>query len=118
MAQEHDPWKRPWWLAFLDKVSFNFCASGNILIRFNHFLAFETNLTVVGLTACYLAYTRSAGVAYFGAGAVMCSLTVKILKRILRQPRPVHKNGSHRKLTYGSVRSYFDFYIISDPFLL
>ncbi|KIM88596.1 hypothetical protein PILCRDRAFT_62374 [Piloderma croceum F 1598] len=102
MAQEHDSWKRPWWLAFLDKVCSNFCAGGNILIPFNRFfLAFETNLTVASLTACYLAYTRSAGVAYFGAGATMCSLTVKILKRILRQPRPVHKNGSHRKLTYG-----------------
>jgi len=81
-AEELDTWKRPWWLAFLDK-------------------AFETNLILTSLTASYLAYTRSAGVAYFAAGAVMCSLTVKLVKRILRQPRPVQMGLSHQKLSYG-----------------
>ncbi|KZP25420.1 PAP2-domain-containing protein [Athelia psychrophila] len=60
--------RRPLWLLFLDR----------------------TNLTVTSLTACFLAHTRSVGVAYFVAGAVMTSLTVKVLKRILRQPRPVN----------------------------
>ncbi|KAI9060096.1 PAP2-domain-containing protein [Trametes sanguinea] len=55
------------------------------------------------LTACVLLYTRSAGVAYFVVGAVLCSITVKILKRCFRQPRPVTVivNGRRRKKSYG-----------------
>ncbi|KAI0767385.1 phosphatidic acid phosphatase type 2/haloperoxidase [Fomes fomentarius] len=70
-----------WWLYALDK----------------------TNLIVTSLTACFVLYTRSAGVAYFAAGAVSCSLTVKILKRFFRQPRPVvvHVNGRKTKKSYG-----------------
>jgi len=76
---EQDTRKRPWWLAFLDR----------------------TNLIVTSLTGCCLAYTRSAGVTYFIAGAVLCSITVKAVKRIFRQPRPVHLNPTHQKITYG-----------------
>ncbi|KAF7338311.1 hypothetical protein MVEN_02056500 [Mycena venus] len=58
---------------------------------------FQTNIVVTGLTAISILTTRSAGVAYFGAGALACSLSVKfVLKRIIRQPRPVGK-----KKTYG-----------------
>ncbi|KAI0772888.1 hypothetical protein BD413DRAFT_542912 [Trametes elegans] len=60
----------------------------------------KTNLIVTSLTACVVLYTRSAGVAYFALGAVVCSLTVKIVKRCVRQPRPVVVNGK-RKKTYG-----------------
>ncbi|KAH9854563.1 hypothetical protein C2E23DRAFT_775100 [Lenzites betulinus] len=85
---------RPWWLLALDK----------------------TNVTVATLTAATLLYTRSAGVAYFTAGAVLCSLTVKILKRCVRQPRPVVVDGK-RKKTYGmpsthsAVITFFAAYI-------
>ncbi|OJT05935.1 hypothetical protein TRAPUB_3225 [Trametes pubescens] len=64
-----------------------------------------------------LLYTRSAGVAYFTAGAVLCSLTVKVLKRCLRQPRPVITANGKRKKTYGmpsthsAVITYFATYI-------
>lgn len=76
--------------------------------RTSYAFPIQTNFTVTSLTACYLAYTRSAGVLYFVAGAIMCSFTVKGVKRILRQPRPVHLNPPHRKLTYGSAHSYID----------
>ena len=67
----------------------------------------KTNLIVTSLTGCCLAYTRSAGVTYFVAGAVLCSITVKAVKRIFRQPRPVHLNPTHQKITYGSVNMCF-----------
>ncbi|KAJ3571885.1 hypothetical protein NP233_g3457 [Leucocoprinus birnbaumii] len=48
----------------------------------------KTHPVVIGLTGSFLLYTRSAGVAYFAAGASTCSLTVKLIKRAIRQPRP------------------------------
>ncbi|KAL0946916.1 hypothetical protein HGRIS_013077 [Hohenbuehelia grisea] len=77
MSSGPDQWKRPWWLAFLDR----------------------TNLTVTALTAICILYTRSAGAAYFATGALACSMTVKVIKRAIRQPRPKHP--SQRKLSYG-----------------
>ena len=59
----------------------------------------ETNLTVTSLTALYIAYTHSAGAVYFSVGAVMCSLTVKAVKRIIKQPRPEHQH--QRKVSFG-----------------
>ncbi|KAJ7172491.1 hypothetical protein C8R46DRAFT_1086142 [Mycena filopes] len=75
MSSHPDTWERPWWLSFLDR----------------------TNLTVTGLTAIAILLTRSAGVAYFGAGAVACTLAVKVLKPAIRQPRP----ALGKKKTYG-----------------
>ncbi|KAF9809068.1 hypothetical protein IEO21_07605 [Rhodonia placenta] len=68
-----------WWMRFLDK----------------------TNAVVTGLTAGFLLYTRSSAVAYFAAGAVVCSLTVKTIKRLVRQPRPVATIRGKRKTSYG-----------------
>ena len=90
----------PWWLYALDKArpaSLSSCAGTYRLIS-------QTNAIVTSLTACFILYTRSAGAAYFAAGAVFCSLTVKVLKRCVRQPRPVVVNG-RRKKTYGCVHS-------------
>ncbi|KAI0634293.1 hypothetical protein C8Q77DRAFT_1217500 [Trametes polyzona] len=76
-----------------------------------------TNAIVTTLTASVLLYTRSAGVAYFVAGALLCSLTVKVLKRCLRQPRPVVVVDGRRKKTYGmpsthsAVITYYAAYI-------
>ncbi|KAG9226326.1 hypothetical protein CCMSSC00406_0003205 [Pleurotus cornucopiae] len=71
---------RSWWLAFLD----------------------ETNLVVTGLSAAFLLYTRSAGVLYFTLGALLCSATVKLIKRAIRQPRPVVEHAvGKRKVSYG-----------------
>jgi len=75
----------------------------------------NTNLTVISLTACCVLYTRSAAVAYFSAGAVVCSLTVKAIKKLLRHPRPPHR--TQRKKSYGmpsthsAAITYFAVYI-------
>ena len=45
----------------------------------------QTNIVVTSLTACCVLYTRAAGVAYFALGAVCCSLSVKLVKRLIRQ---------------------------------
>jgi dolichyldiphosphatase len=58
---------------------------------------------VTAITACTVLYTRSAGVAYFSAGALACAITVKLLKRILRQARPVQSTQRKQKQTYGCV---------------
>ncbi|KAA1468253.1 hypothetical protein DENSPDRAFT_794049 [Dentipellis sp. KUC8613] len=74
----------------------------------------RTSFTVTALTAASLLYTRSAGIAYFCAGGVACSVTVKLLKRVLRQPRP---EGRSQKRTYGmpsthaATISYYGMYI-------
>ncbi|KAF8894599.1 PAP2-domain-containing protein [Infundibulicybe gibba] len=73
-----DTWRRPLWLIFLDR----------------------TNFTVTFLTACVIVYTRSVGIIYFAAGSVLCSFNTKLLKLVIRQPRPVHHNLK-RKSTYG-----------------
>lgn len=63
---------------------------------------FQTNRIVTALTAGFLLYTRSVGVAYFTTGALVCSLTVKVIKRCLRQPRPLQVvAGSKAKKSYG-----------------
>ncbi|EKM61360.1 uncharacterized protein PHACADRAFT_82915 [Phanerochaete carnosa HHB-10118-sp] len=61
----------------------------------------QTNVVVTGLTAAVILYTRSAGIAYFALGAVVCSRTVKAIKRFIRQPRPLHSSSDHRKKSYG-----------------
>ncbi|KAH9937336.1 PAP2-domain-containing protein [Fomitopsis serialis] len=60
-----------------------------------------THTVVTGITACFVLYTRSAGVAYFAAGAVLCSMSVKVIKRCVRQPRPVQVIRGKRKKSYG-----------------
>jgi dolichyldiphosphatase len=60
----------------------------------------QTSLIVTALSAFFLLYTRSAGVAYFCAGGVMCSWSVKLVKLAVRQPRPP-AHPSQKKTTYG-----------------
>ncbi|KAH9950904.1 PAP2-domain-containing protein [Amylocystis lapponica] len=77
----------------------------------------QTNAIVTTLTGCFVLYTRSAGVAYFAIGAVLCSVTVKIVKRFVRQPRPVQTLSGRKKKSYGmpsthsAVITYFAAYI-------
>lgn len=63
----------------------------------------KTNFIVITLTSVFVLYTRSAGVAYFAVGAVGCSLSVKLVKKIIRQPRPSNITGRKRKVSYGYV---------------
>ncbi|KAF8585832.1 hypothetical protein K439DRAFT_1342550 [Ramaria rubella] len=58
----------------------------------------RTNIIITCLTTCVQLYTRSAGVAYFIVGALSCSLSVKMVKKMIKQPRPL---GKTKKLTYG-----------------
>ncbi|KAI0784989.1 hypothetical protein C8Q75DRAFT_723444, partial [Abortiporus biennis] len=60
-----------------------------------------TNFVVSALTASAILYTRSAAIAYFSIGAVVCSRTVKLLKRCFRQPRPLHTTPGRQKKSYG-----------------
>ncbi|KAJ3977759.1 phosphatidic acid phosphatase type 2/haloperoxidase [Lentinula raphanica] len=77
---EAPAWKLPWWLRLLDK----------------------TNATVTALSTCFFLYTQSSGVAYFGSGAIACMLVVKIIKKMIRQERPVmQRPGKKKKKTYG-----------------
>jgi hypothetical protein len=58
---------------------------------------------VTAITACTISYTHSAGVAYFSAGALACTVTVKLLKRKIRQARPPQTTHRKQKQTYGYV---------------
>lgn len=69
----------------------------------------QVNAIVTGLTAVVLLYTRSIGVAYFGVGAVACTISVKCLKQILRHARPVQTTNRRQKQTYGYVAEADDF---------
>ncbi|TFL07386.1 PAP2-domain-containing protein [Pterulicium gracile] len=63
----------------------------------------KTNVITIVLCACACLYTRSAGVLYFCTGAVGCSLSVKLVKRVLKQPRPevTKQPGRRKKKSYG-----------------
>jgi hypothetical protein len=69
----------------------------------------QVNAVVTGLTAIVLLYTCSIGIAYFGAGAVACTISVKYLKQILRHARPVQTTSRRQKQTYGYVAEADDF---------
>ncbi|KAK0503245.1 hypothetical protein EDD18DRAFT_1137057 [Armillaria luteobubalina] len=71
-----------------------------VLPRWLKFLD-NTNEIVTTLTACSILYTWSPGVIYFASGAVSCSLSVKLIKRAIRQPRPPPTTGARKKVTYG-----------------
>ncbi|KAH8119889.1 hypothetical protein DFH11DRAFT_15513 [Phellopilus nigrolimitatus] len=79
----------------------------------SRFLLEKTNFIVTGLTACCVLYTRSAGVAYFAAGAVACSLSVKVVKRIVRQPRPLHLTPGRQSYgTHSATITHYAVYVL------
>ncbi|KAI0347690.1 PAP2-domain-containing protein [Trametopsis cervina] len=61
----------------------------------------KSNVVVSGVTALTILYTRSAGIAYFAAGALVCSRVAKFLKRFVRQPRPFNPRPRRQKVSYG-----------------
>lgn len=61
------------------------------------------SFTLTAFTACFILYTRSAGVIYFATGAAFCGLTVQVVKRTIRQPRP--PNRRKLKVSYGCVEA-------------
>lgn len=63
-----------------------------------------TILTFIGI-----AYSRTIHAFYFGAGSILSAITAKVLKRVLRQPRPVpvKQNPAIRiKQSYGMPSSH------------
>ncbi|KIJ27370.1 hypothetical protein M422DRAFT_191102, partial [Sphaerobolus stellatus SS14] len=74
----------------------------------------QTQFIVTSLTACVLLYTHSVGIAYFIIGALACSFSVKAVKKLVKQPRPL---GKSKKVTYGmpsthsATISYYAVYI-------
>ncbi|KAE9396060.1 PAP2-domain-containing protein [Gymnopus androsaceus JB14] len=95
-SEDASEWRLPWWLKFLDK----------------------TNATVTALTAGFVLYTQSVGAAYFGAGATACLFSVKIVKKMVRQDRPLQRKGKKQKKTYGmpsthsATMTYYATYIL------
>lgn len=59
-------------------------------------------MTVAGLTGASILYTRSAASVYYTAGAIFCSLSVKVIKRLVKQPRPP-PTARKTKKSYGCV---------------
>jgi len=109
------------WLALLDKVSVA-CAFLHKVRLHGEDSCFmgkkKVNFTIPALTACFILYTRCAGVVYFTTGAVFCSLSVKVVKRIIRQPRPTNLPGRKSKVSYGCVgRTFTDQEFITDTSL-
>ncbi|KIL69735.1 hypothetical protein M378DRAFT_69116, partial [Amanita muscaria Koide BX008] len=68
--------------------------------------------------ACFIIATRSAAAAYTSAGALVCVGTAKIVKRVLRQPRPQVIEGARQKRSYGmpsthsTAMSFFATFIV------
>ncbi|KAF8323107.1 hypothetical protein DL93DRAFT_624934 [Clavulina sp. PMI_390] len=56
---------------------------------------------LIPLTATGILYTRSAGVAYYGACSLACALSAKAVKVMLRVPRPLTGHPGYRKTSYG-----------------
>ncbi|KAF9532964.1 hypothetical protein CPB83DRAFT_589943 [Crepidotus variabilis] len=77
----------------------------------------RTDFTVAGITGASVFYTRSAAAAYYTAGAIFCSLSVKVIKRLVKQPRPP-PTARKLKKTYGmpsthsAAISYLATYIV------
>ena len=93
------------WLTFLDhdKVSVLCFLHRSLVVEdlvSNHVLK-RVAFIITASTACFILYTRSAGVVYFATGAVFCCLSVKVIKEIIRQPRP--PNRKKLKVSYGCV---------------
>jgi dolichyldiphosphatase len=84
------------YLQFLDQVCFL-----PFYLSFSNTFKSQSNVIVAFLSAGAMLFTRAVGVAYCVLGAVMCSLSVKLLKNVIRQPRPPHT--SQQKVTYGFV---------------
>lgn len=62
-------------------------------------------MTIPALTTYSILCTWSAGVVYFAIGAIFCTLSAKLAKGIIRQPRPPNPSGRKLKISYGYVRT-------------
>lgn len=53
---------------------------------------------ITGASAAFLIYTRSVCAAYFCGAALCCALSVKVIKKFVKQPRPI---GTTKLKSYG-----------------
>ncbi|ODN75532.1 hypothetical protein L202_06657 [Cryptococcus amylolentus CBS 6039] len=84
----------------------------------------ETHITVTAATALTILFTRDAHVVWLALGALSSSLSAKVLKKMIRQPRPPPPPSSSKpskirpKKTYGfpsthsSALSFYFFYLL------
>ena len=58
---------------------------------------------ITGVSSVFLAYTRSVCAAYFCGAALCCALSVKVIKKFVKQPRP---HGVTQLKSYGYELHY------------
>ncbi|WWC57789.1 uncharacterized protein I303_100324 [Kwoniella dejecticola CBS 10117] len=66
----------------------------------------ETHITVTLTTALAILYTRDAHVIWFAAGALNSSLSAKLLKNLIRNPRPPPPDASSKPSKIRPKRTY------------
>ncbi|KAI9454003.1 hypothetical protein F5148DRAFT_1277388 [Russula earlei] len=77
------------------------CGDSRSSRKYVFFFLDRANYVMVALTASAILYTHSVGVVYFCAGAVACTVSVKCVKQILRQARPVQTTNREQKQSFG-----------------
>lgn len=72
----------------------------------------QARIVVSLLTLITVLYLRSLHVVFFTAGAICCAITAQILKRLLRQPRPMSTKKSYgMPSSHSQVIAFFTTYI-------
>ncbi|KAJ8294516.1 Lipid phosphate phosphatase gamma [Rhodotorula toruloides] len=82
----------------------------------------NTQFVVTTLTAYFILRIRTAHSLYFGAGTLVAAFTAKILKRFIRQPRPVGAKKYEKTYgmpsTHSSSIAFFGTYLSLSSLLL
>ncbi|BGP31161.1 hypothetical protein JCM10296v2_002925 [Rhodotorula toruloides] len=82
----------------------------------------STQFVVTTLTAYFVLRIRTAHSLYFGAGTLVAAFTAKILKRFIRQPRPVGAKKFDKTYgmpsTHSSSIAFFGTYLSLSSLLL
>ncbi|GAA5916791.1 hypothetical protein JCM5296_007391 [Sporobolomyces johnsonii] len=82
----------------------------------------NTQFVVTALTAFFIIRIRTAHSLYFGAGTLVAAFTAKILKRFIRQPRPVGAKKYDKTYgmpsTHSSSIAFFGVYLSLSSLLL
>ncbi|WWC67133.1 uncharacterized protein I206_101040 [Kwoniella pini CBS 10737] len=68
----------------------------------------ETHITITLLTALAILYTKDAHVVWFAIGALNSSLSAKLLKNLIRNPRPTSKTITTKTTIPKSSSSSFE----------
>lgn len=74
----------------------------------------EANIVITVLTAISILYLRSAHSLWFGLGAIIATVTAKILKRCIKQPRPTEstKKSFGMPSTHSSSITFYGVYLL------